>query len=200
MTKNDIITSLFDNQRFWKQLLKLTGNREHVAEDLRSEVMLALLKKEDKYIIDSHNSNSLLIVAGVIARNILYKRDGQFNRCVWEATIKKIDHIRTDDAGNECNSLEHLEAATETDLFTERAEALNEEIKNLHYFHRPLIQDLISLSVYEGNRWKHPDIKQVAANRRVDYLYALSAVKKSKQHLHELIQKNLKRKEDKRII
>ena len=110
MTKADIIGELYSNEKFNQSLSKMCKNEQHI-EDLKQEVMLILLEKDDKTIINMYNNGFLLFYTIGIIRNQYHSNTSDFWKKFRYDDLEIIDEITNefDDIDYDVILTQHIE-------------------------------------------------------------------------------------------
>lgn len=167
--KNKIISDLFKNPAFVNRLKSIARNDY---EDLCSDVIEVLLKKDAQYIIDRYKNKALYATAVKIARNL--------NKPLLLTRKKYINNIQHNNKGEQIEVIENLVSQQqEDDLFNYRIEVFNESFKELPFFSRFILDELL---LSGGNA------KRVAEDNSFDYSGVLKAVNIAKRQLQQIIQ------------
>lgn len=116
MTKSEIIGNLYQDEKFNEALNKLCKNETH-KEDLKQEIMLILLEKDDKQIKTMYKSNFLLFFTIGIIKNQYHSSTSPFWKKYRQESLELIDEIY--DLNNEVDCEVLLTEKIEHYLLTE---------------------------------------------------------------------------------
>ncbi|MGN6439092.1 MAG: hypothetical protein ACTHMM_21290 [Agriterribacter sp.] len=203
ITKDEIISNLYDDPKLKKAVLKICNGSKFISDELHSEIILRLLEKDDQYILQRHNNDTLYATAVVIARNIVYNRSNRFNREVIKDTRKNCPLVYNSN-GEPVNILEDIlqEQQSQDDL-APMYNAFLEELPKLHYYPRTLLEQQLEKSVFDNvtGKWNHASIKDISDGaNRTKYTYNAQAIRNGKKQLRKMIEKNIQKKELTKIL
>ncbi|MBN8860892.1 MAG: hypothetical protein J0H29_21050 [Sphingobacteriales bacterium] len=192
--KEKIISDLYNNKELKRRVNKLCGKRKIIADELFSEIFVRLLSKSDEYIFQHHQRGTLVAAATVIARNILFQKNSEFEKTVLKPYFKKARNLYSGEE-RETDLLEEIPEEQEDNVMNDLSKALNEELPKIHYHRKYLITELLRQSKFDDNKgkWKHATIKQISENP-TRYRYNTESINKAKDELRERITENLKSK------
>lgn len=173
MNHEQIITYLFNSVEANRVLLRYAGRGKYVFEELRSESLLVILSKDEKYLIERHQNGTLLPLYYRIAYRLMYGTRSRFRRITTTSTTVLPECLNMAEDNNNDEELLHT--------------ALDEEILKLHERDRHTIHSLMQCGTVKG----------AAKKLNEPYPNVAYRVRRIKNRLKTLIEKNLKQNDNK---
>lgn len=99
---NSIITEIYNDQEYNLMLSKVSNQKANLLEDLKQEVFLALLTKDEKLIIDLYEKKQLIYYVTKIARIMITSEFSPFYKKYRKSEIKH-------EIASEDNHIENIE-------------------------------------------------------------------------------------------
>ncbi|MGN6491775.1 MAG: RNA polymerase sigma factor [Agriterribacter sp.] len=158
-----LITDLYNNGELKASILKYADNNKHLAADIKQELFLILLNKDENYFYQHLKSDSLLFSALAIAKNISVNH--------YREQAKKVNAV-PDNIEDESN-LNFLAAARNV---------FPEELRKVYHFDRKLLRQAL----------KGKSAKQIAEHYVINKDYVRRALHRGKLELGERIQNKIK--------
>lgn len=101
-TLNEIISKIYDDQEYNLMLSKVANNKQNLLKDLKQEVFLTLLTKDESLIVDMYNKKQLIYYVTKIARIMITSEFSPFYKKYRKSEIKH-------ESASEENYIENVE-------------------------------------------------------------------------------------------
>jgi DNA-directed RNA polymerase specialized sigma24 family protein len=151
-TKNEIISELYKSREFNDCIGRMEP--EHLRDDLKAEVMLALLEKDDQFIIDIHFRGELKFFTTRIILNLIKSNTSPFYK-KYRMTHSSLDTTYKEPIALVVISKLGPTASPESEISDRLRRELEEDkvkqyIKTLYWYDREIVELYIKLGNYRA--------------------------------------------------
>lgn len=157
MSKNEIIEQLFKSKEFNDCIAKMEP--DHLRDDLKAEVILILLEKEERDLVAIHAKGELKFYTVRIIINLIRSKTSLFYRRYRQPLAELTDRFLSDEMSS-------MEERIEREHMEERAMS---EIDNLYWYNSGI------LKLY----MKHGNYRAIEEETGIPYSSAYKTIKKS---------------------